>query len=74
MQKAFKWGFCLLLIFAMMFAFVAGCNPADDEDVNGVDDENGVDDVEDDVEEDDEEDEAEEDEVDGDEEEEEEEE
>lgn len=28
MKKMFKWGFCLLLVFAMLFAFAVGCSPA----------------------------------------------
>ena len=38
MKKMFKWGFCLLLVFAMLFAFAVGCSPADDEEVKDVED------------------------------------
>lgn len=39
MKKIIKWGFCLLLVSVMLFAF-AGCSPADDEgEVNDLEDE-----------------------------------
>lgn len=38
MKKVLKWGFCLLLVLAMMFAFAVGCNPANNENGGGEDD------------------------------------
>lgn len=42
MKKMTKWGFMLLLVLAMVFAFAVGCAPAEeieDDEIGGVGDE-----------------------------------